>query len=98
MRKNHSRGSGRRSIRSPEAMAYWDQLYVDRDGQTIAACHRETLAEERKQGWGWPECYGTTRQWSAHRCRGRGRKKGTPPKVDRKPFEPASKRVRRISK
>lgn len=72
-RKNCSRGRGRRSIRSPEAIVFWNRLYLDGFGQSIATCHRKTLAEAQRRGWGWPREYSTTRQWVAAR-----RRKGRP--------------------
>ena len=62
---------GRRSARSPEAIAFWDKLYLDGDGQSVAACHRLTVAAAKRKGWRWPAGYSTTRYWLGGRKQGR---------------------------
>jgi hypothetical protein len=55
--------SGRKVERSPEAIRFFRDRYVDSRGQTVAACHRATLEEARRQGWRWPETPESTRTW-----------------------------------
>jgi hypothetical protein len=55
--------SGRKVERSPEAIRFFRDRYVDRRGQTVAACHRATLQEARRRGWRWPETAQSTRVW-----------------------------------
>lgn len=72
-RKKPDRGAY--AYQSPEAVAYFNRLYIDRKGQTVAKVHRMTLAESERRGWAWPRTVAATRDWLNREGR-KGRPKG----------------------
>ena len=46
---------GRGEIRSPEAVAFFYDLYRAENKVAIAVCHEVTLPEARRRGWQWSD-------------------------------------------
>jgi len=50
--------------RSPEAVDYFNSLYLTQAQLSVAECHRRTLTEARRSGWNWPVGVDGTRKWT----------------------------------
>lgn len=67
-------GRGRFATRSPEAVRFFFGLYREATGQTVAACHRKTVAEANRHDWAWPRSADATREWLRRRRKQRSKK------------------------
>ena len=52
-----------RVTRSPEAVAWFYELYHTQTKPTITTCHEATLAEAKRRGCNWPASESATRSW-----------------------------------
>ncbi|MEK6675666.1 MAG: DDE-type integrase/transposase/recombinase [Planctomycetota bacterium] len=55
--------NGESATRSPEAIAFFNDLYRTNGCPTLKTCHDVTRYEARKHGWAWPETYASAVKW-----------------------------------
>lgn len=53
--------------RGPEAIEYFETLYLTQQQNTVAECHRRTLAAAGRNGWSWPQSVRSTEVWVKER-------------------------------
>lgn len=56
-------GSGGGPTWSPEAIAFYYELYHTHNCLSIKVCHDVTLSESQRRGWQWPASYAATTAW-----------------------------------
>ena len=59
----HGDGGDSPGSRSPEAVAWFYDLYHTENKMPIRTCHDVTLAEAGRRGWSWPASYTATVSW-----------------------------------